>query len=158
MGRLKAIIYQLKDCYQKIEIKKETLQSDDFYYSCRGMVLMDIIKINTLTGSKNKIEYVKNKSEYNVVWSKTKFRITTIEIADILNYYFINIDIWLPLGAGMTKPTPGGLGEYISKKNKALTPRHASAIAPIMVNEGFIEYKKEGNAILLRKLANEFET
>ena len=116
---------------------------------------MDTIKINTLARSKTKIEYAKNESEYNVVWGKTKFRITTIEIDDILNYYFINVDIWLPLGASMTKPTPGGLGEYISEKNNSLTPRHASAIAPIMVNEGFIEYKNEGNAIFLRKITNE---
>ncbi|WP_164473093.1 hypothetical protein [Clostridium sp. E02] len=57
----------------------------------------------------------------------------------------------------MDNPTLGGLGEYISENNKKFTSRYASAIAPIMVNEGFVEYKKEGNAIFLRKLANEFE-
>lgn len=114
---------------------------------------MDTIKINTLSRNKANIEYVKNESEYNVVWGKTKFRITTMEIDDILNNYFINVDIWSPLGASMTDQTQGGLGEYISNNINNLTSRHASAIAPILVNEGLIEYKKDVNKILLKKIS-----
>lgn len=64
-------------------------------------------------------------------------------------------DTWYPLGAGMTDPTPGGLGEYIFNSIKNLTPRPALAIAPIMENEGFIEHRIRGSAILLKKIISE---
>lgn len=40
----------------------------------------------------------------------------------------------------MTEPIKGGFGEFISNY-PALTPRHASAIAAIMVNEGDLNYR-----------------
>ena len=48
---------------------------------------------------------------------------------------------WYILGAGMTDPIKGGLGEYIQKNFKPLSPRHASAIAAIMVKEQLLDYK-----------------
>ena len=87
---------------------------------------------------------------YSVDWGKTKLLINHTTIDDILNDYFVSLDVWYPLGASMTNPTPGGLGEYVGENIKNFTPRHASVIARIMENEGFLEHKKEGNAIFLK--------
>ena len=65
--------------------------------------------------------------------------------------YFKDFAAWYPLGASITVPTSGGLGEYIQKNFFPLTPRYASAIAAIMVQKNLIEYR--GNKpIELRKL------
>lgn len=116
---------------------------------------MSIIKIETFTGSKNLVQYTKGKSEYAVSWGETNFKVSYEAINDILNNLFVKSDTWYPLGASMTNPTPGGLGEYISNSIKNLTPRHASAIAPIMENEGFIEHRIKGSTILLQKIISE---
>lgn len=50
----------------------------------------------------------------------------------------------------MTDPIKGGLGEYIDQYT-LLSPRHASAIAAIMVNERHLTFKGI-KPILLRKL------
>ena len=115
---------------------------------------MEKIKLDTFTKSKNVIELYKNEYGYDVIWGKTEFKILHASIDDILTNYFISLDIWYPLGAGMTSPTSGGLGEYITKHIKNLTPRHASAIAPIMESEGFIEHRIKGRAVLLRKVTD----
>jgi len=59
----------------------------------------------------------------------------------------------IPGGFSMTNPTPGGLGEWVKensgKYGKKLTPRHASFISAIMVNEGLISSSLKGNAVIL---------
>ncbi len=115
---------------------------------------MNSIRLKTFTRSKNAIGYIKDTSGYSVVWGKTKFLIYHTTIDDILNDYFVSFEAWYPLGASMTNPTPGGLGEYIGENIKNLTPRHASAIARIMENEEFLEHKKEGSAIFLKKIVD----
>lgn len=54
----------------------------------------------------------------------------------------------------MTAPINGGLGEYIQKNFSRLTPRHASAIAAIMVQENLIECRGK-KPLELRKLDTE---
>jgi hypothetical protein len=57
-------------------------------------------------------------------------------------------------GFDQTMPTPGGLGEWVSQYSRllnetGLTPRHASFVAAVLVNEGYAEATLEGNAICL---------
>lgn len=54
----------------------------------------------------------------------------------------------------MTNPTPGGLGEFLKNNFNPLTPRHASAIAAILVSMGEIESKGR-RIISLRIIRNE---
>lgn len=52
----------------------------------------------------------------------------------------------------MTEPDPNGLGSFIRKSFPSFTPRHASAIAAILVHEGFLAFR--GNKpIELKKIA-----
>jgi len=115
---------------------------------------MNKIKVETFTGGKNLVQYTKGESEYTVSWGETNFEVSYAAFNDILNNLLVRSDTWYPLGASMTKPTHGGLGEYISNNIKNLTPRHASAIAPIMENEGFLEHRIKGSAILLKKITD----
>ena len=55
----------------------------------------------------------------------------------ILKDFFLVENEWYVLGASMTEPIFGGLGEYVAKFQK-FTPRHASAIVAILVEEGLI--------------------
>jgi hypothetical protein len=57
-------------------------------------------------------------------------------------------------GFSQTKATRGGLGEWVAQYSRllnetALTPRHASFVAAVLVNEGYAESTLEGNAICL---------
>ncbi len=65
--------------------------------------------------------------------------------------YFLDFKTWYPLGASMTNPLKGGLGEYLNKNYPKLNPRYASVLAAIMVKEGLIE-NKNLKPILIRKL------
>ena len=61
----------------------------------------------------------------------------------------------IPGGFSMTSPTPGGLGEWVQLNSPNLntihlSPRHASFIAAILVNEGLITSSLEGNAVYLQ--------
>jgi hypothetical protein len=58
-------------------------------------------------------------------------------------------------GFNMTDPTPGGFGEWIQYNSlelngSALTPRHGSFIAAILVHEGYCSCILRGNAVYLK--------
>jgi len=76
-----------------------------------------------------------------VTWGDTLFKVPDSLINDILENFFKNVDIWYPLGASMTDPPSDGLGKYVQSHNGSLTPRHASAIAAIMVEDRLIKYR-----------------
>lgn len=59
--------------------------------------------------------------------------------------------MWYPLGASMDNPMQNGLGMFLEDNFKMLSPRHASAIAAILVNENLITFKGK-KPILLKKL------
>jgi hypothetical protein len=84
-----------------------------------------------------------------VHWGQTDFRLSQDLVDDILSQYFNDTDRWHPLGASMDLPMPGGLGEYL-RANSTLTPRHASAVAAILVSEGELECRGQ-RPIELRK-------
>jgi hypothetical protein len=60
----------------------------------------------------------------------------------------------IPGGFSMTNPTQGGLGEWVQNNSHrlntvSLSQRHASFIAAILVNEGYITSSLRGNAVYL---------
>lgn len=71
-------------------------------------------------------------------------------VKDVLEDFFRDGKQWYLLGAGMTAPTPGGLGQFISN-HSTLTPRHASALAAILVADGLLEFRSQ-SPIELRKV------
>ena len=94
------------------------------------------------------------KNIYNgrhVVWGNTPFDLLDEDIDEILDNFFQDFAAWYKLGASETKPIPGGFGEYVQKRFPRLTPRHASAIASIMVQDNLIEFRGR-KPIELRKL------
>ena len=93
--------------------------------------------IMPLSGRGKEIRYRIVPAGYDVVWGEAKFMIN-IEIVDQLMNDFFSDNEWEKLGASMTRPIPGGMGEYISSLKYQLTPRHASAIAAILVEEGYL--------------------
>ena len=60
---------------------------------------MNMIKVETFTGSKNLVEYAKRDSEYTVSWGETNFEISYEAINDILNHLFVKSNTWYPFGA-----------------------------------------------------------
>ena len=104
-----------------------------------------------LSGRGTIIYYEDYKEGFNVKWGKMKFFISGSLIKDISENFFIEQKKWYPLGASETVPMKGGLGEFITSKQSNLTPRHASALAAIMNEEGMIVALKDQKPILLRK-------
>jgi hypothetical protein len=61
----------------------------------------------------------------------------------------------IPGGFNMDNPTEGGLGEWVRDNSgrlntERLSSRHASFIAAILVNEGFVTNTLVGNAVYLQ--------
>lgn len=105
---------------------------------------------STLSGFGEPISLKKYLGGRRIYWGKTEFGLPDKYIDDILNNYFKDIKTWYPLGASMDNPIIGGLGEYIQNNFPSLTPRHASAIAAIMVDDNLIIHKGK-KPIMLRK-------
>jgi len=99
------------------------------------------IQIPTLSRRGEPIIYRKTTSGYNIEWGNTNFRLTLNEISFILKNFFSNDSKWYPLGASMTNPPVDGFGYFLKNNITRFTPRHASAIASILVNEGIMEYR-----------------
>lgn len=53
-------------------------------------------------------------------------------------------------GFNMTDPPADGVGKWVSHKYRQLTPRHASFIAAILVNEGYCSHYYNRTAVMLR--------
>lgn len=58
-------------------------------------------------------------------------------------------------GFSMTNPTPGGFGQWVTKKSrslnkKLLTPRHGSFIAGILRDLGYLECRLDRNAVIIK--------
>jgi len=102
-----------------------------------------------LSGRGQLISWKETKTGRYVYWGKMVFCLPDDLIDDILANYFRSSEMWYPLGASMTAPASGGLGEYI-QENLGLSPRYASAIAAIMVQDELIEFRGK-KPIELRK-------
>lgn len=104
-----------------------------------------------LSGRGKEITYSLSESNWIVKWSRTKFTIEESCIQKILDEFFIDKEVWYPLGASMDCPIQDGLGCYLKNNYKSYSSRHASAIAAILVNENKLTFK--GNKpIYLKKI------
>jgi len=126
----------------------------DEHIDTRTPITLRWQKCYPLSGSGQPIYWEKNKYGRRVSWGITHFNLPDEWINDILENYFKDSETWYPLGSSMTAPINGGLGEYIQKNFSRLTPRYASAIAAIMVQENLIECRGK-KPLELRKLATE---
>lgn len=108
--------------------------------------------INTLSGKGNTVNYTKKSDgSYEVTWGKASFIITQEIIDDVLTNFFVIKDSWYKLGASLEPIIEDGFGYYLYNKHTGLTPKYASAVAAIMVNERLLEYRGT-KPILLRRL------
>ena len=94
-----------------------------------------MVKIYPLSGNGKPIFY-ENK-DYNLIikWGNQKIKILIDIINDIMKNYFLDFKTWYPLGASMTCPLKGGLGEYLNKNYPKLNPKHADVIGRITIQQ-----------------------
>lgn len=52
-------------------------------------------------------------------------------------------------GFSMTKPTLGGVGQFLKSLGNGLTPRHASFLCAILQHEGKASCDLDGNAVIV---------
>lgn len=95
-------------------------------------------EILPLSGNGKTIKVFQGTTGRQVEWGSTIFSVSDEIVRTVLEEFFVHPNEWYPLGASMTDPDLRGLGFFIWKKYPSLTPRHASAIAAIMVHEGFL--------------------
>ena len=76
-----------------------------------------------------------------IIWGSDKITLSIKQIHNILNEFFVTDDKWYPLGSSMTDPMENGLGKFIDDNFNSLTPRHASVIAAVLVNENILTNK-----------------
>ena len=105
--------------------------------------------IRPLSGRGKDIYYKYNNDRIEVKWGEMKFFIEKGIINEVLNDFFIDKEKWYPLGASMTDPIKGGLGEFLSIK-RGLSPRHASVVASIMYDQKLVDYKMKRRIDLKR--------
>jgi hypothetical protein len=74
-------------------------------------------------------------------WGDLEFRVSDEMIRVILEKFFVEPDHWYQLGASMTEPDPAGLGSFVWKTFPSFSPRHASAVAAILVYEGDVIFR-----------------
>ncbi|RXE56023.1 hypothetical protein ABH15_07435 [Methanoculleus taiwanensis] len=91
-----------------------------------------------------------------VLWGDLKFELSNEMIRTILDTFFIERGCWYLLGASMTDPDPAGLGSFIRETFPSFSPRHASAIAAVLVYEGFVMFRGR-KPIELKKIAGREE-
>ena len=91
-----------------------------------------------------------------VLWGDLRFELSNEMIRAILDEFFIERGRWYLLGASMTEPDPAGFGSFVRKTFPSFSPRHASAIAAILVYEGFVTYRGR-RPIELKKIAGREE-
>lgn len=97
-------------------------------------------KTSPLSGAGAEIEWESDGSTIRVWWGDTGFAIAESFVTVVLEDFFTDAQRWYPLGASMTEPVSGGLGEFV-RDHSMLTPRHASALAAIMVADGLLKYR-----------------
>jgi hypothetical protein len=91
-----------------------------------------------------------------VLWGDRMFEVSNRMILRVLDEFFTGPGRWYPLGTSMTVPDPAGLGSFLRNTFPPFSPRHASAIAAIMVHEGFIAFRGR-KTIELKKIAGKEE-
>ena len=109
--------------------------------------------ISTLTQNQKNVYYRKARDGYQISWANMKeFGLTNAQISKILNSYFAVPGRWYPLGASEDDPIPGGIGEFLQGTFQGFTPRHASAIAAVLVDLGYLDFRGK-KPVYLRKIS-----
>lgn len=108
--------------------------------------------IQPLSGKGQAIIVNRDLSFRLVRWGDLTFKLPNGIISKILDSFFTEDSRWYMLGASMTKPDPAGLGSFVRKNFPSFSSRHASAIAAIMVHEGFVSFRGK-KPIELKKIA-----
>ena len=109
--------------------------------------------ISTLTQNQKNVYYRKARDGYQISWANMKeFGLTNAQISKILNSYFAVPGHWYPLGASEDDPIPGGFGEFLQGSFQGFTPRHASAIAAVLVDLGYLDFRGK-KPVYLRKIS-----
>lgn len=94
-----------------------------------------------LSGKGSAIRYRRRADgSIRAIWGSAKLSLNASEVGAIMLDFFADPGAWYILGASMTDPVPEGLGEFVNNRFQRLSPRHASAIAAILVNEGCLVY------------------
>ncbi len=106
--------------------------------------------IYTLSG-RTTFSYRGNVPSGVVLEMQSEYEISSVLFSAVINSFSGSS---VPLGANMTDPIRGGLGEWTAINSKninkiSLTPKHASFLAAILVHEGFATSTKDGNRIML---------
>lgn len=91
-----------------------------------------------LSGRGEKIYYKVSEGHYSILWGDTPFEVSPKIVSKLLREYFQNPKAWYPLGASMVPIFEHGMGEFIANSDTKFTPRHASAIAAVLVKEGIL--------------------
>lgn len=91
-----------------------------------------------------------------ILWGDLTFELSNEMILTILEKFFIDSGRWYLLGASMTNPDRAGLGSFVRNTFPSFSPRHASAIAAILVHEGFVTFRGR-KPIELKKTAGREE-
>ena len=98
-------------------------------------------KTRPLSGRGTEITYWCVDDGIRAEWGASRFLLNQEDSNAILREFFTDSDEWYLLGASMTNPPAEGLGCFVYTRLPGLSPRHASAIAAILANEGYIEYR-----------------
>jgi len=106
-----------------------------------------------LSGKGKPIVYCKFAGDVAVRWGETTLNFPERVLKDVLNNFFVYPDRWYELGASMTSPIRGGLGEYL-REHHNLTARLASVVAAILKHEGYIRHRGK-KPIELQKIAGD---
>lgn len=91
---------------------------------------------------------------YYLKWGKSHLAFPEKLLVDIKNNFF-KTSGWYHLGASMTNPTEGGLGDYLQNKQHVWeqhSPRFASMIAAIMVHKRMIAFRRIKNEFEIKKI------
>ena len=91
-----------------------------------------------LSGKGQTIMVQREPPLWQIWWGDLKFELTNKMLRTILEKFFIEPGRWYLLGASMTEPDPDGLGSFVRKEFPSFSPRHASAIAAILVHDDFV--------------------
>ena len=110
-----------------------------------------------LSGRGKEISYWFQGGRTIVQWGTITFSLRSEDFAAVLDDFFVDPGRWYLLGANVTDTPRDGFGHFVAGVAPAFTPRYASAIAAIMVNEQWLEHRGL-NPIELRKTGRAFSS
>lgn len=108
----------------------------------------DWSELNTLSKGKSASTfYWKPDGDGITIHAGPQVHLSDAELDDIISHF--RGRGWFPLGASMTSPTPGGLGEYF-RRILGKTPRYSSHFAAVLVRQGRLAVTDRGKAVYLK--------